>query len=92
MFCLFSDYVYEFAETYKHAFNLPVAKITSKQEINCSTMEDVNIKAGVNEEDGLYTEDGTIDIHKNPANKKKTGNWKACRFILGIKFLVLYLS
>lgn len=37
-------------------------------------------------EDGLYTEDGTIDIHKRPANKKKTGNWKACRFILGIGF------
>lgn len=37
-------------------------------------------------EDGSYTEDGTIDIHKKPANKKKTGNWKACRFILGIGF------
>ncbi|CAN6581391.1 unnamed protein product [Malus baccata var. baccata] len=31
----------------------------------------------------LYTNDGTVDIHKKPANKKKTGNWKACRFILG---------
>lgn len=35
------------------------------------------------EEKDVYTEDGTVDIHKNPANKKKTGNWKACRFILG---------
>lgn len=35
------------------------------------------------EEDGVFTNDGTVDIHKNPANKKKTGNWKACRFILG---------
>ncbi|CAK9133899.1 unnamed protein product [Ilex paraguariensis] len=34
-------------------------------------------------EDEIYTNDGTIDIHKNPANKKETGNWKACRFILG---------
>ncbi|XP_023539304.1 protein NRT1/ PTR FAMILY 8.1-like [Cucurbita pepo subsp. pepo] len=34
-------------------------------------------------EDDVYTKDGTIDIHKNPANKKKTGKWKACRFILG---------
>ncbi|KAK6245026.1 hypothetical protein QUC31_011435 [Theobroma cacao] len=34
-------------------------------------------------EDDIYTNDGTVDIHKNPANKSKTGNWKACRFILG---------
>ncbi|KAG2329035.1 hypothetical protein Bca52824_000215 [Brassica carinata] len=35
------------------------------------------------EENDVYTEDGTVDIHKNPANKKTTGSWKACRFILG---------
>ncbi|KAA0044151.1 hypothetical protein IC582_009592 [Cucumis melo] len=34
-------------------------------------------------EDDIYTKDGTVDIHKKPAVKKKTGNWKACRFILG---------
>lgn len=34
-------------------------------------------------EDDIYTQDGTLDIHKNPAIKKKTGNWTACRFILG---------
>ncbi|XP_034221431.1 protein NRT1/ PTR FAMILY 8.1-like [Prunus dulcis] len=34
-------------------------------------------------EDDNYTNDGTVDIHKNPANKKKTGNWRACGFILG---------
>ncbi|XP_058212947.1 protein NRT1/ PTR FAMILY 8.1-like isoform X1 [Rhododendron vialii] len=34
-------------------------------------------------EDGKITNDGTVDIHKNPANKKETGNWKACRFIVG---------
>ncbi|GLT89465.1 hypothetical protein SLE2022_074440 [Rubroshorea leprosula] len=34
-------------------------------------------------EDDIYTNDGTLNIHKKPANKKKTGNWKACRFILG---------
>ncbi|KAJ1411293.1 PTR2 family proton/oligopeptide symporter, conserved site [Sesbania bispinosa] len=45
-------------------------------------MEDV-IKTHDGEEDGLYTEDGTVDIHKKPANKKKTGNWQACPFILG---------
>ncbi|XVE62014.1 hypothetical protein DITRI_Ditri06bG0084900 [Diplodiscus trichospermus] len=33
--------------------------------------------------DDVYTSDGTVDIHKKPANKNKTGNWKACRFILG---------
>ncbi|PIN02767.1 H+/oligopeptide symporter [Handroanthus impetiginosus] len=30
----------------------------------------------------VYTQDGTVDFHKKPANKEKTGNWKACRFIL----------
>ncbi|KAJ6699482.1 OLIGOPEPTIDE TRANSPORTER-RELATED [Salix purpurea] len=30
-----------------------------------------------------YSNDGTVDIKGNPANKKKTGNWKACRYILG---------
>jgi peptide/histidine transporter 3/4 len=38
-----------------------------------------------------FTQDGTVDIHKNPANRKKTGNWKACRFILGmVLLLVIY--
>jgi len=36
----------------------------------------------------VYTQDGTVDIHKNPANKEKTGNWKACRFILGNVLIV----
>ncbi|CAI9298002.1 unnamed protein product [Lactuca saligna] len=35
------------------------------------------------QEDDTYTEDGTVDYLKNPANKKKTGTWKACGFILG---------
>ncbi|KAL2336988.1 hypothetical protein Fmac_011434 [Flemingia macrophylla] len=34
-------------------------------------------------EDEIYTEDGTITISRKPAIKKKTGNWKACYFILG---------
>ncbi|XP_034693343.1 protein NRT1/ PTR FAMILY 8.1-like [Vitis riparia] len=34
-------------------------------------------------EDDMYTKDGTMNIHNKPANKKKTGQWKACRFILG---------
>ncbi|XP_057458673.1 protein NRT1/ PTR FAMILY 8.1-like [Lotus japonicus] len=34
-------------------------------------------------EDDLYTKDGTININKQPANKKETGDWKACRYILG---------
>ncbi|KAE9455549.1 hypothetical protein C3L33_12544, partial [Rhododendron williamsianum] len=37
-------------------------------------------------EDENFTNDGTVDIHKNPANKKETGNWKACRFIVGTVF------
>lgn len=43
------------------------------------------------EEDDVYTKDGTVDIHKRPANKKKTGKWKACRFILGL-FSSLFLT
>lgn len=31
----------------------------------------------------LYAEDGSVDIHGNPPLKQKTGNWKACPFILG---------
>lgn len=35
------------------------------------------------ENDDAYTKDGTVDHRGNPANKKKTGTWKACPFILG---------
>ena len=35
------------------------------------------------ENDDVYTKDGTVDHRGNPANKKKTGTWKACPFILG---------
>ncbi|KAL3829104.1 hypothetical protein ACJIZ3_017906 [Penstemon smallii] len=35
------------------------------------------------EEDDNYTKDGTVDYRNNPANRKKTGTWKACPFILG---------
>ncbi|KAE8689739.1 Protein NRT1/ PTR FAMILY 8.3 [Hibiscus syriacus] len=35
------------------------------------------------ENDDIYTRDGMVDINKEPANKKKTGNWKACCFIIG---------
>lgn len=34
-------------------------------------------------EEDKYTKDGTVDIHKKPVLKNKTGNWKACPFILG---------
>jgi len=32
---------------------------------------------------GGYAEDGTVDLRGNPVLKSKTGNWKACPFILG---------
>ncbi|XP_024026707.1 protein NRT1/ PTR FAMILY 8.1 [Morus notabilis] len=38
------------------------------------------------EDDDVYTKDGTIDHRGNPANKKETGTWKACPFILGNEF------
>ncbi|RZS08780.1 hypothetical protein BHM03_00039798 [Ensete ventricosum] len=36
-----------------------------------------------------YTQDGTTDIHGNPAIKKNTGNWRTCPYILGavLRFL-----
>ncbi|KAI3443100.1 uncharacterized protein J3R85_000468 [Psidium guajava] len=34
-------------------------------------------------EEDVYTKDGTVNIRGDPADKTKTGNWKACRFILG---------
>lgn len=34
-------------------------------------------------EEDLYTKDGTTDYKNNPANKTKTGTWKACPYILG---------
>ncbi|KAK9666743.1 hypothetical protein RND81_14G207800 [Saponaria officinalis] len=35
------------------------------------------------ETDDTIVKDGTVDIRGNPADKKKTGNWRACVFILG---------
>jgi len=35
------------------------------------------------EKDSFITKDGTVDYHGNPANKKETGTWKACPYILG---------
>ncbi|KAI3801472.1 hypothetical protein L1987_29577 [Smallanthus sonchifolius] len=35
------------------------------------------------QDDDMYTNDGTVDHLNNPANKRKTGTWKACGFILG---------
>ncbi|XP_071700967.1 protein NRT1/ PTR FAMILY 8.2-like [Rutidosis leptorrhynchoides] len=35
------------------------------------------------EDDDFYTKDGTVDYLNNPADKRKTGTWKACGFILG---------
>ncbi|XP_009780466.1 protein NRT1/ PTR FAMILY 8.1-like [Nicotiana sylvestris] len=34
-------------------------------------------------EEDIYTKDGTVDYRNKPANKKKTGTWKACPYILG---------
>ncbi|RZC78352.1 hypothetical protein C5167_002543 [Papaver somniferum] len=34
-------------------------------------------------EEDYCTQDGTVDYRNNPADKTKTGTWKACPFILG---------
>ncbi|KAL7163198.1 hypothetical protein ACSBR2_039319 [Camellia fascicularis] len=36
-----------------------------------------------NESNGPYTGDGSVNIKGQPVLKSKTGNWKACSFILG---------
>ncbi|KAF2316649.1 hypothetical protein GH714_041990 [Hevea brasiliensis] len=36
-----------------------------------------------NKSNKLYTGDGSVDLHGNPVIKEKTGNWRACPFILG---------
>lgn len=38
--------------------------------------------------DDSIVQDGTVNIHGQPADKKKTGNWKACYFILGMAFIL----
>ncbi|KAJ0083424.1 hypothetical protein Patl1_31156 [Pistacia atlantica] len=49
--------------------------------------DDANPKDGtlskLEVEDDDFTKDGTVDFRGNPANKKETGTWKACPFILG---------
>ena len=43
-------------------------------------------------EEDIYTKDGTTDFRNRPANKKKTGTWKACPYILGTYiYTVLFL-
>ncbi|KAG5236747.1 Peptide transporter PTR2-B family protein [Salix suchowensis] len=50
-------------------------------EEHSSLLEDGLIEQ--DESSGLYTGDGSVDINGNPVLKQKTGNWKACPFILG---------
>lgn len=38
------------------------------------------------DEGSQHTSDGTVDINKQPALKRGTGNWRACFFILGAEF------
>lgn len=40
-------------------------------------------------EEDVYTKDGTVDYKGNPANKKKTGTWNACPYILGTELYML---
>ncbi|KAL0379249.1 UNVERIFIED_CONTAM: protein NRT1/ PTR FAMILY 8.2 [Sesamum radiatum] len=36
-------------------------------------------------DEDMYAKDGILDCRNNPANKKKTGAWKTCPFILGLR-------
>jgi len=35
-----------------------------------------------NIQEDIYTKDGTVDYNGKPAVRRKTGNWKACPYIL----------
>lgn len=37
----------------------------------------------VENDDSLYTGDGSVDVKGRPVLKSNTGNWRACPFILG---------
>ncbi|XP_057777726.1 protein NRT1/ PTR FAMILY 8.3-like [Salvia miltiorrhiza] len=43
-------------------------------------LEEGHVESG---SDGLHTGDGSVDFKGNPVLKNKTGNWRACPFILG---------
>ncbi|XP_042010200.1 protein NRT1/ PTR FAMILY 8.3-like [Salvia splendens] len=45
-----------------------------------SLLEEGLVESG---SDGLYTGNGSVDFKGNPVLKSKTGNWRACPFILG---------
>ncbi|CAL5194083.1 unnamed protein product [Lathyrus oleraceus] len=34
-----------------------------------------------------HTEDGTVDLQGRPVLRSKSGRWKACSFIVGMKYL-----
>lgn len=35
------------------------------------------------EEESIYTQDGTVNYRGDPAVRTQTGTWKACPYILG---------
>ncbi|MCO5569354.1 hypothetical protein L7F22_023066 [Adiantum nelumboides] len=45
-------------------------------------LDDKNAK-NLEEQASLFAQDGSVDIKGQPVLKSKTGNWKACPFILG---------
>lgn len=63
---------------------------SSKSQIE-DTLSSIYPLLGVAEEDDLYTNDGTVDFRNNPSNKRKTGSWKACSYILGTYVVQLLL-
>ncbi|KAJ4972274.1 hypothetical protein NE237_005373 [Protea cynaroides] len=46
-------------------------------------MAEEDIYAGTMAEEDNNTKDGTVDYRGRPANKKTTGTWRACPYILG---------
>ncbi|KAL3719955.1 hypothetical protein ACJRO7_004875 [Eucalyptus globulus] len=43
-------------------------------------------------EEDVYTKDGMVDYKGDPADKRKTGTWKACPFILGTCYITTLIG
>ncbi|KAK9678305.1 hypothetical protein RND81_11G202400 [Saponaria officinalis] len=66
-----------------HSQHPKTAAKMSSHEDHLLNLQDELLQCKGNE---LYTGDGSVDLNGRPVLKSKTGNWKACFFILGGEF------
>eukprot|EP00253_Pinus_taeda_P026315 PITA_26315 len=51
-----------------------------ENDLNTRPLRSINFSVNLDDE---FTHDGSVDIHGKRSDKNKSGNWKACPFILG---------